>query len=174
MKVKKKRCDLYFDVTNVHSKEMEAYGCFSKNWIEVKYFGNYRRTLGTSTTITKSENIGKIIDDLCRLGEQSISSCKNNEGYYSLVMFKSPKEKYLAISEPKAGRKEFLSIFNSGINEVNLNLDEEVHSVKKALSVKGRVCMKIRTTVFEPLNEDSDLFYGYLFQILEYKKIAST
>lgn len=172
------RCDLYLDFGDSVSDSIRNYGCYRKNWIEAKYYGNLERK-SEKTNPNRAKNIGKILNDFIRLGKQYEMNEKVGnppEGYYFLVVFRGKKEKYLAISseEVRASREEFINMFNEGIHEISLNIEKEVDSVLKQikLNIANRYNLKLRTSIFCPVNSESDHdYYGYLIQILDYKEI---
>lgn len=168
------RCDIYVDFSSfMKEKDLNKYGFYSENWIEAKYFGGINRNKGNET---KSENAGSIMFDLYRLIKNTHTK-KNERGLYSLNIFNEAPNKYLAFSRSDKSKRDWIEgILNTGIQELQFNLEEEPRTITKIFkNVKQlEMNLKIRCLSFCPLLKvdiDEKGFYGYLIQILEYNLV---
>ncbi|MGM0214940.1 hypothetical protein [Enterococcus sp. AZ109] len=168
----RKRCDLYVDFEEFILKdELKPYKIYSKNWLEFKYFGNAERVTGNPTTV---KNVGKIINDLIRLGWNQYKSADKDQGYYFSVGFRHEKFAYLArTSTRKNNDRQWLStIFLPGIHDITINLQNETKEAKKAVEFDNisTFNLRVKTTNYEPIDSVSNdnLFSAYLIQILNF------
>lgn len=162
-----RRCDIYtnFDFLD---DNLSDYGYYKKNYIEVKYFGNFSKKKGNET---KSENAGSIIYDIYRLiqGNKPI----NNKGLYSLVIFDDVPSKYLAFSRADGVKRGWVeAILKPGIQELNFDIRNEPNTIKK-LFKNDNLCdnnlvinIRIRVLTFNPINSNNG-YHGSLIQVLE-------
>jgi len=129
-----KRCDVYVEAPKVFQDiegHMDKLGFKRKNYIEIKFFYDYKKRKHAKVT-----NAGKIINDLLRLKNYSKKDC----GKYLLLTFNRSRENYLPSqrregnSQRKKGKREYLEkLFRPGRNEISINLQSEVSSLKKEI-----------------------------------------
>jgi hypothetical protein len=160
------RCDLYTNFDFLTDNQLQQYGYYIENWIEVKYFGGLTRNKGNET---KSENAGSIIADIHRLANSA--AAKDSRGLYLLVVFNQNPDKYLAFSrKDKSERKWLRALLKPGINVSMFSSIEEPSSIMKPFSGVENVSLSMvtRTLLFEPYFTNHDIFWGYLIQLLDF------
>lgn len=168
------RCDIYVDFSSfIKESDLNKYGFYSENWIEAKYFGGINRNKGNET---KSENAGSIMFDLYRLIKNTHAENKER-GLYSLNIFNESPNKYLAFYRSDKSKRYWIEgILNTGVQELQFNLEKEPKTIKRIFRDVENLEMnlKIRSLSFCPLlklDVDEKGFYGYLIQILDYNLV---
>lgn len=170
-----KRCDLYIDLKDyILQKALLPYSVFSQNWIEFKYFGNAERRKGNPTRVA---NIGKIANDLIRLGWNQYKSNNKNQGHYLIIGFKHDKSRYLAQTSntESIDRTWVQEIFKFGISDFEIDLQNEIHSFNKRIEFTDlkKVIIKTKTNLYEPTEDDNNNHYSaYLIQLLSFDPIS--
>lgn len=168
----KVKCDLVVNLEAIADKIVNGrFGCCETNWVEIKYFGGIGRAAGTET---KTENKGKILDDLLRLclfPDELQGKNRKNGRYFICVFNRTPKE-YLSYFSAADWVSE---IFVQGIKKTKVYFNKLQPSTKKGIKsfhITNNTSLEltIDTKSFYPFSiTEHDNFYGYLIKIIGYK-----
>jgi len=158
----KKRCDIYTKFGTIFQGidlQMEGLGYRTNNYIEVKFFFEKQ----PPSSGRKTANVGRILYDLFKL---SILLKNNNDGKYLLIVFNRNKEQYLAFNKRGGKEREYLrKLFTAGEQEIHIDLNREVQSVKKEVKIpksKNKFDLKFHTLAIET-NDEADNSNGQKF-----------
>lgn len=168
----KTKCDLVIKLESIADRVVNAkFGYCEINWIEIKYFGGIGKAKGSET---KTENKGKILDDilrLCLFPDELQGQIRKNGRYLICVFNRKPME-YLSYYRTTEWIKE---MFTQGIKKINIDFNNLQTSTKKAIksfTINNNISLRltIDTKAFYPFSTvNQDNFYGYLIKIIEYR-----